>query len=204
MSKRYPPISNVILFAVAVCVILANPMIMLMPLISTVTNFIAFAVSSILYAVGYAYDHYTIFALHVVIIALYAKQLFGKDARTHYQTAMDTFESYNNHTCDRTEATITLGHHFKPLYAYTCSVLSLIVFNIVYPNFYHFTILELLHGACNDIIDSNLVLSSSPIIVFILIMIPIVIGDSLAEIKTYAMVGEGCVSAAYKQMNDID
>lgn len=179
-------------------------MTMLMPLISTVTNFIVFAVSSILYAVGYAYDHYTIFALHVVIIALYAKQLFGKDARTHYQTAMDTFETYNNHTCDRTEATITLGHHFEPLYSNTCSVLFLIVFNIVCPNFYHFTILESIHGACNDIIDSNLILYLSPIIVFMLIMTPIVIGYSLAEIKTYAMVSEGCVSAAYKQMNDMD
>ena len=47
MSKRYPPIFNVILFAVAVCIILANPMTMLMPWISTVTNLIVFAVSSI-------------------------------------------------------------------------------------------------------------------------------------------------------------
>ena len=81
MSKRYPPIFNVILFIVAVCIILANPMTMLMPWISTVTSFVVFAVSSIFNAVGYVYDHYTIFALHVVIIALYAKQLFGKEAK---------------------------------------------------------------------------------------------------------------------------
>lgn len=48
MSKRYPPIFNVILFIVAVCIILANPMTMLMPWISTVTSFVVFAVSTTL------------------------------------------------------------------------------------------------------------------------------------------------------------
>lgn len=52
MSKRYPPIFNVILFIVAVCIILVNPMTMLMPWISTVTSFVVFAVSSIFNAVG--------------------------------------------------------------------------------------------------------------------------------------------------------
>lgn len=47
MSKRYPPIFNVILFLVAVCIILANPMTILMPWISTVTSFVVFAVSGI-------------------------------------------------------------------------------------------------------------------------------------------------------------
>lgn len=215
MPKHYPPIFNVVILAVIFCLILANPMAILMPwlvdihntIISICGTIITMATNGLILignAIAYAYNTYIIFTIHVVIITIYIKQLFSKDARTNYQTAMDTFEQYNNHTCDRTEATITLGHHFEPLYSNTCSVLFLIVFNIVCPNFYHFTILELLNGACNDIIDSNLVLSSSPIIVFILIMTPIVIGGSFAEIKTYAMVGEGCVSAAYKQMNDMD
>lgn len=153
-------------------------------------------------AIAYAYNAYTIFTIHVIIIALYVKQLFGKDARTRYQTAMDTFASYENHTCDRIKATITLGHHFEPLYTRTCCVLFLIMFNVVYPGIYHFTILESLHAACNDIADSNLILSLSPIIIITLILTPIAIGLLLAEIKTYAMIGVGCISEAEKQRKD--
>lgn len=47
MSKRYPPIFNVILFAVAVYIIVINPMTMPMPWISAITSFIVFAISSI-------------------------------------------------------------------------------------------------------------------------------------------------------------
>ena len=210
MTKHYPPIFNVVILAVILCLILDNPMVILMPWLVGIYNTIISIGDAIITittnglnlignAIAYAYNTYTIFTAHVIIIALYIKQLFSKDAKTCYQTAMDTFESYKNHTCDRTKATLTLGNHFEPLYTRTCCVLFLIMLNVVYPNIYHFTILESLHTACNDIADSNLMLYSSPLIVIVLIMTPISIGLLLAEIKTFTMVGEGCISAADKQ-----
>ena len=216
MTKHYPPIFNVVILAVILCLILANPMVILMPWLVDIYNtiisignaIITMTTNSLILignAIAYAYNAYTIFTIHAIIIALYIKQLFGKDAKTCYQTAMNTFESYKNHTCDRTKATLTLGNHFEPLYTRTCCVLFLIMLNVVYPNIYHFTILESLYTMCNHIADSNLILSLSPLIVIILILTPISIGLLLAEIKTFAMVGEGCMSAANRErMIDYD
>ena len=213
MSKRYPPIFNVVILAVMFCLIFANPMVILIPwlvdigntIISIYFGFITMTNNGLILigsAIAYAYNTYTIFTIHVVIIALYIKQLFGKDARTRYQTAMDTFESYENHTCDKTKAAITLGHHFEPLYTRTCCILFLIMLNVVYPSIYHFTILESLYAACNDIENSNLLLSLSPIIIIVLIMTPIAIGLLLAEIKTYVIVGENRATIIEKQRCD--
>lgn len=144
MSKRYPPIFNVILFAIAVCIIVINPMTMSTPWISTVTSFIVFAVSSIFNAVGYAYDRYTIFALHVVIIALYAKQLFGKEAKAKYLETIELVESntqldnYNEYR----EVRDNLGDVLTPLYVESILVLIIIVLNTIFPNFYQFTLLQ--------------------------------------------------------------
>lgn len=144
MSKRYPPIFNVILFIVAVCIILANPMTMLMPWISTVTSFVVFAVSSIFNAVGYVYDHYTIFALHVVIIALYAKQLFGKEAKAKYLEAIELVESNKNLDSynEYREVRDNLGYILTPMYVESILVLIIIVLNTIFPNFYQFTLLQ--------------------------------------------------------------
>ena len=133
-----------ILFAVAVCIILANPMTMLMPWISTVTNFIVFAVSSIFNAVGYVYDRYTVFALHVVIIALYAKQLFGKEAKVKYLKAIELVESNKNldNYDEYHEVRDNLVDVLTPLYVESILVLIIIVLNAIFPNFYQFTLLQ--------------------------------------------------------------
>lgn len=153
MSKRYPPIFNVILFAVAVCIILANPMTMLMPWISTVTSFVVFAVSSIFNAVGYVYDHYTIFALHVVIIALYAKQLFGKEAKAKYLEAIELVESNKNLDSynEYREVRDNLGDVLTPMYVESILVLIIIVLNTIFPNFYQFTLLQ---ASCESGVDA--------------------------------------------------
>lgn len=153
MSKRYPPIFNVILFIVAVCIILANPMTMLMPWISTVTSFVVFAVSSIFNAVGYVYDHYTIFALHVVIIALYAKQLFGKEAKAKYLEAIELVESNKNLDSynEYREVRDNLGDVLTPIYVESILVLIIIVLNTIFPNFYQFTLLQ---ASCESGVDA--------------------------------------------------
>lgn len=144
MSKRYPPIFNVILFAVAVCIILANPMTMLMPWISTVTNFIAFAASSIFNAAVDAYNQYAIFTIHVVIIALYAKQLFGKEAKAKYHEAIELVESNKNldNYNEYREVRDSLGDVLTPMYVESILVLIIIVLNTIFPNFYQFTLLQ--------------------------------------------------------------
>lgn len=153
MSKRYPPIFNVILFIVAVCIILANPMTMLMPWISTVTSFVVFVVSSIFNAVGYIYDHYTIFALHVVIIALYAKQLFGKEAKAKYLEAIELVESNKNLDSynEYREVRDNLGDVLTPIYVESILVLIIIVLNTIFPNFYQFTLLQ---ASCESGVDT--------------------------------------------------
>ena len=153
MSKRYPPIFNVILFIVAVCIILANPMTMLTPWISTVTSFVVFAVSSIFNAVGYVYDHYTIFALHVVIIALYAKQLFGKEAKAKYLEAIELVESNKNLDSynEYREVRDNLCDVLTPMYVESILVLIIIVLNTIFPNFYQFTLLQ---ASCESGVDT--------------------------------------------------
>lgn len=153
MSKRYPPIFNVILFAIAVCIILANPMTMLMPWISTVTSFVVFAVNSIFNAVVYAYNSYAIFALHVVIIALYAKQLFGKEAKAKYLEAIELVETNKNldNYNEYREVRDNLGDVLTPLYVESILVLIIIVLNTIFPNFYQFTLLQ---ASCESGVDA--------------------------------------------------
>ena len=145
MSKRYPPIFNIILFAIAVCIILVNPMTMLMPWISTVTSFVAFAVSSIFSTAVYAYNRYTIFTIHVVIIALYAKQLFGKEAKIKYHEAIELANTYKQSDSDDKYREIhsELIDAIAPLYIESTLVLIIIVLNIIFPNFYQFTLLQI-------------------------------------------------------------
>lgn len=186
MSKRYPPIFNVILFAVAVCIILANPMTMLMPWISTVTSFVVFAVSSIFNAVGYVYDHYTIFALHVVIIALYAKQLFGKEAKAKYLEAIELVESNKNLDSynEYREVRDNLGDVLTPMYVESILVLIIIALNIIFPNFYQFALLQTNWFSHVDAAsDAAMLVAIVPMMTAIVAGLSIMIGLVLAYFK---------------------
>ena len=186
MSKHYPPIFNVILFIVAVCVIIVNPMTILMPWISTVTNFIAFAVSSIFNAVGYAYDRYTIFALHVVIIALYAKQLFGKEAKAKYLKAIELVESNKNLDSynEYREVRDNLGDVLTPMYVESILVLIIIVLNTIFPNFYKFTLLQASCGSGVNAVGDIMVLTFiQPMTIALIFGATMMIGLVLAYFK---------------------
>ena len=186
MSKRYPPIFNVILFATAVYIIVANPMTMLMPWISTVINFIAFAVSSIFNAVGYVYDHYTIFALHIVIIALYAKQLFGKETKAKYLEAIELVESNKNldNYNEYREVRDNLGDVLTPMYVELILVLIIIVLNTIFPNFYQFTLLQANWESGVDTAGDIAILTFvQPIVITLIFGTTIMIGLVLAYFK---------------------
>lgn len=145
MSKRYPPIFNVILFAVAVCIIVITPMTISMPWISAVTSFIVFAISSIFNAAVDAYNRYTIFAIHIVIIMLYAKQLFGKEAKAKYHETIKLVDAYkqSNDEEEYREVHCKLVDALAPLYIESTLVLTIIALNIIFPNFYQLTLLQI-------------------------------------------------------------
>lgn len=202
MSKRYPPIFNVILFAVAVCIILANPMTMLMPWISTVTNLIVFAVSSIFNAVGYVYDRYTVFALHVVIIALYAKQLFGKEAKAKYLEAIELVESNKNldNYNEYREVRDNLGDVLTPMYVESILVLIIIVLNTIFPNFYQFTLLQASCVSGVDAVGDITVLTFiQPMMITLIFGMSMLIGLILAYFKADSILTSKLRSEAGEQ-----
>ena len=202
MSKRYPPIFNVILFIVAVCIILANPMTMLMPWISTVTSFVVFAVSSIFNAVGYVYDHYTIFALHVVIIALYAKQLFGKEAKAKYLEAIELVESNKNLDSynEYREVRDNLGDALTPMYVESILILIIIVLNTIFPNFYQFTLLQASCESGVDVVGDITVLTFiQPMMIALIFGATMMIGLVLAYFKADSILTSKLRSEAGEQ-----
>ena len=172
MSKRYPPIFNVILFAVAVIFILLNPISNMVPwppeAIRTVVTAAIYALYDFFNAAGKfivdAYNEYAIFTLHVVIIALYGKQLFSKEIKAKYHASLKTINDYK-------ERGISYAYYFENrdnwnedeylefnrnmkkaeidnekivgvLYALSALTLSIIIANIIVPNFYQFAITQ--------------------------------------------------------------
>lgn len=202
MSKRYPPIFNVILFAVAVCIIVINPMTMPMPWISAVTSFIVFAISSIFNAVGYVYDHYTIFALHVVIIALYAKQLFGKEAKAKYLEAIELVESNKNldNYNEYREVRDNLVDVLTPLYVESILILIIIVLNAIFPNFYQFTLLQASCESGVDVVGNITVLTFiQPMTITLIFGATMMIGLVLAYFKADSILTSKLRSEAGEQ-----
>lgn len=156
MSKRYPPIFSVILFALAVIFMLPNPIVNMIPwlpeAIKTAVAAAIYAMCDFFNAAGKfivdAYNKYAIFTLHVVIIALYGKHLFSKDVKTRYLATLKVIDDYkqndghNTHE-DYIKTDKAVGEHdgiVAKLYVLSALVLSIIITNIMYPNFYQFTI----------------------------------------------------------------
>lgn len=158
MSKRYPPIFNVILFAVAIAFMLLNPIANMIPwlpeAIKTAVTTAIYAMYDFFNAAGKiivdAYDKYAIFTLHVVIIALYGKQLFSKDVKTRYHAALKTIGEYKpkeTHFGDESHTKVinaTKEHDgiVAKLYSLSALVLSILIANILVPNFYQFAITQ--------------------------------------------------------------
>lgn len=158
MSKRYPPIFNVILFAIAVSFMLLNPIASMIPwlpeAIKTAVAAAIYAMYDFFNAAGKfivdAYNKYAIFTLHVVIIALYGKQLFSKDVKTRYHAALKTIGEYKpkeTHFGDESYAKVIKAEKehngiVATLYSLSALVLSILITNILVPNFYQFAITQ--------------------------------------------------------------
>jgi len=158
MSKRYPPIFNVILFAVAVIFMLPNPIANMIPWLPET---IKTAVTTAIYAmydffnaaekfIVDAYNKYAIFTTHVVIIALYGKHLFSKDVKTRYHAALKTIDEYRpkeTHFGDESYTKVIKAEKERngiiaTLYSLSALVLSILITNILVPNFYQFVITQ--------------------------------------------------------------
>ena len=150
MSKRYPPIFNVILFAVAVIFMLLNPISNMIPWLPDAIKTVVTAAIYALYDffnvaskfIVDTYNEYAIFTLHVAIIAIYGKYLFNKDTKIKYQEAIETINNYNQDDNKLSDAKRDYENITECLYILSAWVLSLITLNIIFPNFYHFTILQ--------------------------------------------------------------
>lgn len=156
MSKRYPPIFNVILFAIAVAFMLLNPIANMIPWLPDAIKNSAIAVIYAIYdfsnmlgsLIVNTYNKYAIFTLHVVIVALYGKHLFSKDVKTRYYAALKVIDEYkqndgNNTREDYIKTNKAVDEHdgiVAKLYVLSALALSIIITNIVCPNFYRFTI----------------------------------------------------------------
>ena len=158
MSKHYPPILNVILFAVAIIFMLLNPIANMIPwlpdAIKTAVTVAIYALYDFFNAAGKfivdAYNKYAIFTLHVVIIALYGKHVFSKDVKTRYYTALKTIGEYKpkeTHFGDESYTKVikaTKEHDgiVATLSSLSALVLSILITNTLVPNFYQFAITQ--------------------------------------------------------------
>ena len=150
MSKRYPPIFNVILFAVAVIFMLLNPINNMIPwlpeAIKTAVTTAIYTLCDFFNAAGKfivdAYNEYAIFTLHVTVIAIYGKYLFNNDVKIKYQEAIKTINNDEQDDKKLSNAKRDYENITECLYVLSAWVLSLITLNIIFPNFYRFTILQ--------------------------------------------------------------
>ena len=195
MTRRYPPVFSVILFIIAVYIVVANQVAIFAPWISAAINGIVMIIGCIFSAVGYVYDKYAIFTIHVVIIALYGKQLFSKEAKAKYLEAINIANSYkqNNYsdTCDDydayCESRSKIVDILTPLYALSLLTLTIITLNIVFPNFYQYTILQGCGTLLTNEMEKGAVLFGSLLVTPVIIMLPVTLGLLVATFKADSM-----------------
>ena len=195
MTRRYPPVFSVILFIIAIYIIVANPVAIFAPWISAMINGIIIIISSIFSAVGYAYDKYAIFTIHAVIIALYGKQLFSKEAKVKYLEAINIANSYKQNDysdmCDDydayCESRSKIVDILTPLYTLSLFTLTIIILNIVFPNFYQYTILQRCGNILTNEVEKGAVLFGSLLVAPAITALPVMLGLLVATSKADRM-----------------
>ena len=195
MTRRYPPVFSVILFIIAVYIVVANPVAIFAPWISAAINGIVMIIGGIFSAVCYVYDKYAIFTIHVIIIALYGKQLFSKEAKAKYLEAINIANSYKQNdysdTCDDydtyCESHSKIVDILTPLYALSLLALTIIILNIVFPNFYQYTILQEYGKTLANETEKGAIFFVSLLATPVSIMLPVMLGLLVATFKADGM-----------------
>lgn len=149
-----------------------------------------FAISSIFNAAVDAYNRYTIFTLHVAIIAFYAKQLFGKEAKAKYHEAIELAGTYKQSDGNDKyrEVHSELIDALAPLYIESTLVLTIIALNIIFPNFYQFALLQANWFSHVDATsDAAMLVAIVPMMVAIVAGFSILFGILFATFKADSM-----------------
>lgn len=166
MSKRYPPIYSIV--AIIALVIVAatntNGIVLyvastnaktLATLTSNIANYLGFVLTDGFAIVASFTDKYAVFCLHVIIIAIYCKMLFSKRAKEVHNTIKQTLNDYENGRCAQSEANATLYFWAMWFYMATACVIGLTVANIIIPNFWHISMLQLLEIVSNNLLKDS-------------------------------------------------
>lgn len=166
MSKRYPPIYSIIALIALVIVaatntngdalyVASNIAKTLATLTSNIVNYLGFVLTNGFAIVASFIDMYAVFCLHVIIVAIYCKMLFGKRAKEVHNTIKQTLNDYKNGCCSQSEANLTLYFWAMWFYTATACVIGLTVTNIVIPNFWHISMTQLLEIVSNNLLTDG-------------------------------------------------
>lgn len=146
MFKRYPPICSIIALIALVIVITTNTNSAALyvsiaitktldSLTNNIANYLNFVLTSGFSVVSSFTDKYAVFCLNVIIVAIYCKILFSKQAKEVHNTIKQTLNDYKNGRCTQSEANLTLYFWAMWFYMATACVIGLTIANIVIPNF---------------------------------------------------------------------
>jgi hypothetical protein len=124
-------------------------------LTSNVANYLGFVLTDGFAVVVSFADKYAVFCLHVIIIAIYCKMLFGKQAKEVHNTIKQTLNDYENGRCSQSEANATLYFWAMLFYMATACVIGLTVANIIIPNFWHISMSQLLEIVSNNLLTDS-------------------------------------------------
>lgn len=166
MSKRYPPIYSIVAIIALVTVATTNTNGAALYVASTIaktldtltnniTNYLGFVLTSGFAIVASFTDMYAVFCVHVIIIAIYCKMLFSKQAKEVHNTIKQTLNDYENGRCSQSEANLTLYFWTMWFYMATACVIGLTVANIIIPNFWHISITQLLEIVSNNLLKNS-------------------------------------------------
>lgn len=166
MSKRYPPIYSIVAIIALVIVAATNTKGTALYVASTIVKTLATLTSNIANYLGFVLtdgfaivvsfaDKYAVFCLHVIIIAIYCKMLFGKRAKEVHNTIKQTLNDYENERCSQSEVNLTLYFWAMWFCTATACVIGLTVVNIIIPNFWHISMAQLLEIVSNNLLTDG-------------------------------------------------
>lgn len=166
MSKRYPPIYSIVAIIALVTVAATNTKGAALYVASTIVKTLATLTSNIANYLGFVLtdgfaivvsfaDKYAVFCLHVIIIAIYCKMLFGKRAKEVHNTIRQTLNDYENGRCTQSEANLTLYFWAMWFYMATACVIGLTITNIVIPNFWRISMTQPIEIASNNLLTDG-------------------------------------------------
>lgn len=166
MSKHYPPIYSIVAIIALVTVAATNTDSAALYVASTIVKTLATLTSNIANYLGFVLtdgfaivvsfaDKYAVFCLHVIIIAIYCKMLFGKQTKEVHNTIKQTLNDYENGRCSQSEANATLYFWAMLFYMATACVIGLTIANIIIPNFWHISMTQLLEIVSNNLLTDD-------------------------------------------------